>query len=187
MTIKAPSPKFIKARWHGGPQDEKDLKWVVLHSTVSPCEPGGAQAIAEFFAKTDHPASAHYVVDTAERRQCVGDHTVAYHCGYNYGSLAVEMCEYPSNDVKRWNDTAHRQLEINAAHLVARLCLVYKIRPYYVGRFRLLAGWKGVTTHAQMSKAFKKSTHWDPGAWPRLRFMREVRRHYRHLKARAGR
>lgn len=182
MTIKPPHPPFIQARWFGGKQT--DLKWVVLHSTVSPCEDGGAQAIAEYFAREDNKTSAHYVVDPHNRRQCVPDHNIAYHCGYNTGSIAVEMCEYPSQDRTRWDDTAHRQLEINAAHLVARLCAAYDIRPYFVGRLGLLAGIHGVTTHAAMSKAFKMSTHWDPGAWRRLRFMREVRRHYRWLKAR---
>jgi hypothetical protein len=92
------------------------------------------------------------------------------------------MCDYPSQDRTRWDDPQHRRLETNTAHLVARLCLVYNIRPYYVGRLGLLAGLKGVTTHAVMSATYKRSTHWDPGAWRRIRFMREVRAHYKRLK-----
>lgn len=183
MTIAPPNPPFIPARWHGGPQDK--IKWIVLHSTVSPDKPGEAEGVAKFFATENDKTSAHYVVDPKYRFQCVEDHTIAYHCGYNEGSIGIEMCEYPNYDRSRWDDTEHRLLEVNTAHLVARLCLAYGVRPYYVGRLGLLAGIKGVTTHHAMSKAFKASTHWDPGAWPRLRFMREVRRHYNYLKTRA--
>jgi hypothetical protein len=100
------------------------------------------------------------------------------------------MCDNPANKdgspapVTRWDDTNHRLMEVNAAHLVARLCLKHGVRPWFVGRLGLLAGIKGVTTHAKMSKAFKKSTHWDPGTWRRRRFMREVRAHYKYLKSR---
>lgn len=182
MVVAAPNPQFVKARWSGGKQDK--IKWIVLHSTVSPCVVGGAENVAHDFATTDTPKSAHYVVDPAHRVQCVEDHVVAYHCGYNSGSIGVEMCEVPNYDVTRWDDTPHRQLEVNTAHLVARLCLVYGVRPYFVGRLGLLAGLSGVTTHNNMSKAFKKSTHWDPGAFRRRRFMREVRAHYNYLKSR---
>jgi N-acetylmuramoyl-L-alanine amidase CwlA len=180
MKVTPPSPPYLEAKHHGGAQDK--IKWVVLHSTVSPCKVGEAEHIAEMFHDTDRFASAHYTVDPEERWQCVKDHVVAYHCGYNYGSIAIEMCEYPSEIIERWDDPAHIKLERNAAHLTARLCIVYGVRPYFVGRLGLLAGIKGVTTHAQMSKAFHKSTHWDPGAWRRKRFMREVRKHYKFLK-----
>lgn len=180
MTIKPPHPPFIAARWHGGAQTPK---LIVLHSTVGPTKTGSAEGVAKFFAREDNKTSAHYVVDESTTFQCVGDHTVAYHCGYNQDSLGVEMCDYPSQDKSRWDNEAHRHLELRAAHLVARLCVVYKIRPYYVGVLGLKAGIKGVTTHNNMSLAFKRSTHWDPGAWRRLRFMREVRRHYRYLKS----
>ena len=182
MTITAPNPPFIAARWHGGPQTPK---LIVMHSTVGPTKTGSAKSVAEFFARlpdTDK-ASAHYVVDETERYQCVGDHTVAYHCGYNQDSIGIEMCDNPSHtSTARWSTGEHQRLLTNAAHLTARLCLVYGIRPWFVGALGLRAGIKGVTTHAEMSTAFKLSDHWDPGAWPRRAFMREVRAHYAYLK-----
>jgi hypothetical protein len=30
----------------------------------------------------------------------------------------------------------------------------------------------GIVTHAQMSRVFKLSTHWDPGKWPSGTFLR---------------
>jgi hypothetical protein len=60
--------------------------------------------------------------------------------------------------------------------------MAYGIRPYYVGAIALRLGVKGITTHAEMSKAFRASTHWDPGAWRRFRFMRRVRRQVARIK-----
>lgn len=182
MTYTAPHPEFVAARWHGGAQTPK---LIVLHSTVSPCRDGQAIATGNYFANLgeDRKASAHYVVDPGKTVQCVGDHTVAYHCGFNQDSIGIEMCEFPSWDRTRWDDAEHRRMMRRTARLVAKLTLVYKIRPYYVGRAGLLLGIKGVTTHRQMSLAFKMSSHWDPGAWPRRKFMREVRRQRRLLKA----
>ena len=41
----------------------------------------------------------------------------------------------------------------------------------------------GIVTHAQMSRVFKKSTHWDPGEWPSALFMRRVRKAAAKLEA----
>jgi N-acetylmuramoyl-L-alanine amidase CwlA len=177
----APSPPFIAARWHGGKQTPR---LIVMHSTVGPTRKGSARNVAAYFARETNKTSAHYVVDEAEVIQCVGDHAVAYHCGYNQDSLGVEMCDNPADKrgLRRWDDAEHVRLEIRTARLVAELCLAYGIRPYYVGRLRLLAGLRGVTTHAVMSKTYHRSTHWDPGAWRRYRFMRRVRRQVARIR-----
>lgn len=168
-----PSPLMITARWQGGPQVPRDI---VLHSTVSPCRVGQARATARYFAAEDNKTSAHYCVDPAEVVQCVPDHRVAYHCGWNQDSLAVEMCEYPSWNLARWLLPNQVRMRRRAQRLVAELCLAYDIPPYFRGVKARLAGEHGVTTHNVMSKAYKRSTHWDPGAWPRRLFMRGVRR-----------
>jgi N-acetylmuramoyl-L-alanine amidase CwlA len=182
MKFKAPSPTFIRARHTG--EHQASIKWIVLHSTVGPSKAGSARSVAHWWASGNSPTtSAHYVVDVSETIQCVLDHTVAYHCGYNYESIAVEICEYPSQtNQARWNDATHRQLMKNAARLVAELCLAYDIPPWFVGVNDLKKGKKGVTTHAKMSEAFHKSTHWDPGAWQQVRFMRMVRKEYKNIQ-----
>lgn len=176
----APAPAFIAARWKGGRQTPR---LIVMHSAVCPCRKGAARGVANYFARTSRKASAHYSVDPYEVIQSVGDHSVAYHCGYNQDSIAVEFCEYPSQKKSRWDDAPHRAMEKRAARLVAELCLAYGIRPYFVGAVQLRLGIKGVTTHVEMSRAFRRSDHWDPGAWRRYRFMREVRRQVRAIKA----
>lgn len=182
-TFSPPHPLYIKAHWFGGDQTPKRI---VLHSTVSPCKPGQARATAYFFAHETAKTSAHYCVDPDEVVQCVPDHNVAYHCGYNQDSIGVEMCEYPSWNLARWFLPNQIKMRRRAQRLVARLCLAYDIPPYFVGVPKLLEGKNGVTTHRCMSKAYKRSTHWDPGAWPRRLFMRGVRKRIAVLKARAA-
>ena len=94
-----------------------------LHSTVSPCKPGQAKAIARYFASTSRAASAHYVVDCGTNDhtyQCVPDHRVSWDCGWNPPGISIEMCEYPNQSKRRWDDKAHRQLEANTVELATQ-------------------------------------------------------------------
>lgn len=185
--LRAPEPPMIATRWHGGDQDPVG-GILRLHSTVSPCQPGQAKTIARYFQSTSRPASAHYVVDCSPRyadavRQCVPDHKRSYDCGWNPPGLSIEMCEYPSQSKRRWDDKPHRQLEANAVELAAHLCVYYEIRPYFVSARGLRRGKKGVTTHAQVAAAYPTlTTHWDPGAWRRYRFMRALRKRVKQIR-----
>ena len=193
--FRAPAPEMIQAKWHGGSQTPG---LIVMHSMVTPCKEGMADAVGHMFATEATPTSAHYGVDPGAVRQYVGDHTVAYHCGYNDDSIGIEMADYPGpvpNEKPgtarwkaakrswRWVRPEQRKMLRNAAGLAAELCLAYDIPPVFCGAKRLLA-WDrsghrasqgGITTHALMSSTFHKSTHWDPGFWPRRWFMRLVR------------
>jgi N-acetylmuramoyl-L-alanine amidase CwlA len=170
---------MIPARWHGGAQTPR---LIVMHSTVTPTGLGNARQVAHYFEHNPAKTSAHYVVDAGETIQCVGDHTVAYHCGHNQDSIGVEMCDMAGQDLARWHDKAHQAMLARAADLVAQLCLAYDIRPYYVDAGDLLEGRRGITTHQQMSLAYHQSTHTDPGAWPRVKFCRTVRNRMLEIK-----
>lgn len=153
----------------------KPIRRIVIHSTVSPCVPGQARKTGDYFRSSKARGSAHYAVDPAEAVQTEWDSVVCWHAPPNMGSLGVEMCEMPSQDIKRWRDENHRKLLANTAQLVAELCVLHDVPPWFVGRAQLRLGRRGITTHAEVSKAFGQSTHWDPGAWPRFKFMRAVR------------
>lgn len=101
MTFAPPSPKFIPARHHGGAQTPT---LIVVHATVGPTTAGAALGVARMWNGPGSPvSSAHYVTDTATTYQCVGDHTVAYHCGHNDDSLGLEMCFMPlANSLANW-------------------------------------------------------------------------------------
>lgn len=200
----APVAPLIRARHFGGSQTPT---LIVMHSTVTSTGAGAARGVARYFATEVQPTSAHYAVDAAEVIQCVPDHTVAYHCGYNQDSIGIEMCDMPVIGSMahwlvppnlrigsrplfhghritplRWIEPKHRAMLSRTAQLVAELCLAYDI-PIRLLDNSELEDWDtrgrravdgGIVTHAQMSAVFKRSTHWDPGAWPADLFLKRV-------------
>lgn len=193
----APAPPYIGPPNHHGPRTNKPIRHIVIHSTVSPCEPGGARKIARYFRQTDRFASAHYIVDPGEVIQGLGDSWVGYAAPPNEHKLHVEMCDMPGpvpplplrairRRSWRWNRREQQQLLERTARLTGELCAAYGVPPWFRGVRDLRAGRAGVTTHDCVSRAFGQSSHWDPGWWPRWRFMRLVRVHYKRAMARAN-
>lgn len=174
----APSPPYVgpPARWSGG--SNKPINRVVIHSTVSPCQPGGARDIAAYFRSAAARGSAHYVVDPAEVVQVGFDSLICWHAPPNAHSIGVEMCDFPATGItgmRRWDDANHQAMLTRTAHLVAQLCLAYDVpihRRYAIG---LRLGRRGITGHVSVGRAFHQTTHWDPGAFPWRKFMRLVR------------
>lgn len=194
--IKPPAPPVIGPARNHGSRDNAPYDHVVIHSTVSPCEPGGARDIARMFATTTRLASAHYCVDPEEEIQSLGDSYIAYAAPPNQHKLHVEMCEFPGplpNDSPgsarwkalkkswRWVRPKQQKMLDRTARLTAQLCAAYDIPPWYVDINGMKAGRRGVTTHHNISQAFHETTHWDPGWWPRYRFMRLVRKYFTEM------
>lgn len=181
-TPKFPPPThpFIEAKYKSGPQIPT---LIVMHSTVSSAAEGAAYAIAMMWHRNTSPkSSAHYVVDAAKTYQCVYDKVVAWHCGYNSNSIGVEMCDDPRNPFERWETKDHVKMFDRTVDIVADLALAYNIPVRYLsdeelakwGRHKTVTN-GGITTHAQMARVFKRSTHWDPGEWPSARFLTAVK------------
>lgn len=175
-----PSPPYIEAKYKSGPQIPT---LIVMHSTVSSSAEGAAYAIAMMWNRPSSPkSSAHYVVDAGKTYQCVYDKIIAWHCGYNTGSIGVEMCDDPREPVSRWDTKNHTKMFARTVDLVADLALAYNIPVRYLtdeelarwGKHKTVAS-GGITTHAQMARVFKKSTHWDPGTWPSKDFLADVK------------
>ena len=176
-----PSPEFIEARHHGGRQTPKAI---VLHGTVSSDNPGTARAIAEWWRSPSSPVtSAHYVQDPKKLIQCVGDHTVAYHCGYNTGSIGWEFCDQQVGPATRWNDLDSRRILKRSARGVAQLCLAYGIEPKRPTIKELRRkGPHGIYSHNDSRLAFGHTTHSDPRDFPWPRFMRMVRQEIAEIR-----
>lgn len=175
--VAPPAPPMIAARHHGGAQTPA---LIVMHGTVSHDDPGVARQIANWWHGPKSPVtSAHYVRDAREAIQCVPDHVVAYHCGYNSNSIGYELCDEQVGPASRWNDADSQAILAGAAVDVARLCLAYGIPIRFLTDAQLRAwdqhgrkaGDGGIVTHAQMSRVFKKSTHTDPRDWPAAKFL----------------
>lgn len=185
--FRAPAPPYLGPAYRSSAGDNKPIRRIVMHSTVSPCERGGARNIAAYFRSSAAGGSAHYVVDPFETVQVVFDSVVAWHAPPNGNSLGVEMCDMPhATSLARWDDENHRLMFDRAVDLVADLCLSYGVPPWYRGALALRAGMRGVTEHDEVSKAWGQSSHWDCGAWPRRRFMVAVRKAIRSKKKEAA-
>lgn len=178
----APTPPFIGARYHGGSQTPRAI---VMHATVSPDDPGTARNIAKWWAGPTSPkSSAHYIVDPRETIQAVGDHTIAWHCGYNTGSIGVELCDEQTGPATRWQDADSKAILARAATLVAQLCLAYGIEPVRPSIADLRRkGPHGIYGHDDSRRAFGNTTHTDPRDFDWPAFLRLVRAEIARLSA----
>lgn len=186
--FRAPSPPYLGPAAHTSSGSNKPIRRIVLHSTVSPCVPGGARSIAAYFRSPSSGGSAHYVVDPKEVVQVVYDGVIAWHAPPNGNSLGIEMCDMPNaSTAARWNDANHKAMLALVVDLVADLCLAYDVPPWFRTPLGLRLGRRGITTHHNVSQAFHQSSHWDVGAWPRRAFMRAVRANIKQKKRAAKR
>ena len=196
VTVQPPSPKYLGPAAHTSAGDNKPINRIVIHSTVSACKPGGAEEIAAYFRSPKSGGSAHYVVDPAAEVQVVYDGVIAWHAPPNPNSLGIEMCDTPGpvpNDPPgsarfkaakrawRWVQPNQQAMLKRTARLTAQLCAAYDVPTRFLSIDDLKAGKHGITTHNNVSQAFHQSTHWDPGFWPRRRFMRLVRKYHAEL------
>jgi endonuclease/exonuclease/phosphatase family metal-dependent hydrolase len=192
VKFAAPAPTYLGPAAHTSAGRNKPITRIVIHSTVSACKPGGAQAIARYFRGQSAGGSAHYVVDPAGSVQVVWDDVIAWHAPPNAHSLGVELCDTPGTDsahkasVKRWDDKNHTAMLDHAAELVAGLCLAYDVPIRKIGPGQLKAGQHGICGHADVSEAWHQSTHWDPGNFPWPRFIAMVKAKADAMKSNAA-
>lgn len=195
-----PSPPYLGPPNKLSEGHNKPIRRIVIHSTVSPCKRGGARAIAGYFRSPNAGGSAHYIIDPGEVVQSAYDDAIAWHAPPNPHTLGLEMCDVPGpvpGDSRgsaawkalkrawRWRRPEQQEMLKRTARLTAELCLAYDVPLVFLGAAAVRRDAHGITTHANTSAAFRQSTHWDPGWWPRRRFMRLVRREVAAIKARA--
>lgn len=176
MSIAPPSPPVVGGAPanHSG-RGNHPVDRVVIHSAVTPCEPGRARQLGAWNRDGTTGGSWHYAIDPDETIQCSWDSFVCWHAPPNPHSLGNEMCENPTWNPARWLGRNHRRTLAATARLTARQCLAYDIPIRWLSVKDLRAGRRGITSHHNVTKAFGQSTHTDPRAWPRRKFMRMVR------------
>ncbi|MGZ4560030.1 MAG: N-acetylmuramoyl-L-alanine amidase [Mycobacteriaceae bacterium] len=190
--IEPPAPPYVGPPAHFSPGNNKPIGRIVIHSTVSACKAGGARQIASYFRSIKAGGSAHYVVDPASEVQVAYDSVICWHAPPNANSLGIEMCDTPgpipgdkpgsakfkaARRAWRWINPDQMAMLDRTAALTAQLALAYGIPLVFLSAEDLRAGKHGITTHANVSAAWGESTHWDPGFWPRRRFLKLVRKH----------
>jgi N-acetyl-anhydromuramyl-L-alanine amidase AmpD len=166
--------------------DGRVINMVVIHTMEIAERHGAAEVCARWFASPVSEVSAHYCVDAETTIQCVREDDIAWHArGGNTSSVGIELAGYAGQRSLGWDDSySHAVLE-RAAGLTAEICDRYTIPVRRLRAADLLAGRRGVTGHADVSAAFRKSDHWDPGPdFPWARFLSLARGS--HVVERAG-
>lgn len=172
----------ITRRHHGGVShgSNGNISLVVIHDEEYPLDDDSAEAIARYFADPKHGNScAHYVEDSDSEQHCVPDNQIAYHAPPNKGSIGIERDGYASWTKEQWLQPKAQLTTCRVAARTAELCVRHHLPPIWLGPAEVKAKKKGVTSHANKSKAFSQSDHTDPGpAFPVNPFMALVKQAY---------
>jgi len=146
---------------------------VVIHTMEIAERDGAAEACARWFAGMASEVSAHFCVDAGTTIQCVREDDIAWHArGGNANSIGIELAGYAGQRALGWSDVYSRAVLERGARLAAEVCGRHGVPIRRLRAADLVAGRRGITGHADISAAFHKSDHWDPGPdFPWRRFL----------------
>jgi peptidoglycan hydrolase-like protein with peptidoglycan-binding domain len=173
---------FVQARFYGKRRTIVDL--VVLHCMEAPESSARAEQCAQYMATLPSDAgakSAHYYVDSDSVVQGVADHFVAFAApGANHNGIQIEHAGYARQSSAEWLDDFGVRMLWLSAQLVARKV---RDRSLPIGFLRaadlLKKGSRGITTHHEVSIAFGRSDHHDPGpGFPMQWYLQQVQLAY---------
>lgn len=155
---------YVKASHFLAGRSGSAVEIVVVHTTEQDCAPTVARHVASFFAGPGVTTSAHYIVGPDEVVQCVREQDMAWHAqGVNPLSIGIEHTGRASFSSVEWSTERAQQMLRRSARLVADICKRYGLPATFVDHAGLLARRKGITTHAEVTQAFHKTDHGDPG------------------------
>lgn len=157
---------FVEARNYTRVDRSADLKHIVIHTAEIAEKPTSAEALASWVSGPHAPAASwHYGIDCDSIVQSVHDEYIAWHApGANRTGIGIELAGYARQTEADWSDEFSRDVLERAARLVSHLANKWGIPLRFVDREGLKAGQRGVTTHNEVTHAFRKSDHTDPGA-----------------------
>lgn len=146
---------------------------IVIHDEEYDTGPGSAEAVASYFHKLGPTgyASSHYIEDSEGEEHCVPEAQVAYHAPPNswvfggdlYGSIGIEQDGYAHYSLSQWRMPGAWATICRAAARSAELCIRYSLPVVWLSPEDLVAGRRGITSHLNVSLAFRQSDHTDPG------------------------
>lgn len=167
--VHMPEIQYIDAKHYRRGTRRSVPLWIVIHATHGAEGAGkarqGARELADLPANSPHKRSAHAFVDTREIVQCVPWDCEAWHAkntGNRYGE-GIELCGRADQSAAQWLDANSLPMLALAARLVRWRCDVHGIPLQWVTHGGLRQRRAGITSHAEIAKAFCESTHWDPG------------------------
>lgn len=162
MPIGANCLRTFKAVHNSGRRPVNEIWWMVLHDE----EAFTARSAAAWFQNPDSAGSAHLCNDDRECYRCLDDSYIPWGAqGANYHGLHFEQAGFASWSRTNWTLEHHMTLD-RTAFKVAYHIKKYRengIKVDFIDHRGLQQGKKGITTHAECTKAFGGS-HTDPGA-----------------------
>lgn len=151
---------FYPAYRSSGTRKESDIKWIVIHDTESGANT--ARGVARYFKSSSAQGSAHLVVDDYECYRCLSNTTIPWGApGANTKGFHIELCGYARWTRQQWLD--HLRTIKRAAYKTALHAKKFNIPITFRRAYGLKKGYRGITTHAECSKAFG-GNHTDPGS-----------------------
>jgi N-acetyl-anhydromuramyl-L-alanine amidase AmpD len=159
------------------PSEGRAIDVVVIHTMEIAERPDSAEAVARWFSRPEVEVSAHYCVDADSIVQCVREQDIAWHArGGNERSIGIELAGRAGQRRAGWSDAYSYAVLERAAELAGDVCARYGIPVRWLRAPALRSGARGITGHVEVSRAFRKSDHWDPGpAFPVDHFLGMVR------------
>lgn len=167
-----PSPNRHKGR--------KSAIRLIIEHTMEASEDNlsTAENVARYFQRPSVRASAHVCTDANSDVRCVANGDTAWAApGANHDGLQHELAGYAGQGADDWSDARSTAILKRAARVQAQWARAYGIPLRWLTVAQVRDGKsKGFCTHDDVSKAFGRSTHWDPGPnFPKARFMNMVR------------
>lgn len=188
LTITRPFPAFdpdairyIEAENWSRHFGAVDKTLIVVHCMEATEASTTAEQVAMWFAGKRGPApksSAHYNVDDEHVICCVPPTGVAWHApGANTRGIGIEHAGYARQSREQWLDSFSMRMLTLSASLTAYLCDRFGIPIEFIAAPAVRAGEHGITTHAEVTKAFPdRGSHTDPGpCFPMDDYLRYVR------------
>lgn len=145
----------------------RPVRLVVMHDMEAARTMATAENVAKWFASASSPeTSCAYCVDADSVVCSVLPDDTAWHApGANADGIGIELAGFAKLTEDEWLDAyGYAELDL-AAQLVAALCDRYQLPPRFVDAAGILRGERGITTHAECTRAFRTvGGHTDPGA-----------------------
>lgn len=168
---------FLQARYYTAVPltAPRHVELIVVHCAVVKPQPGMADWLMKYCATNDRQASWTYALDSEAITQSVREEDVAWHApGTNRRGIGVEFATDGEPTPEQWADSYHQKMLGLGAFLFAGICKRRALPTVFVDAAGLLAGRRGITTHAEATKAFGGS-HTDPGPhFPMQSFLEDV-------------
>ena len=170
--MKRTSVPAHKGNYHAGRTG--GIRVIVIHTGETGEGSTAAEGMGNWFADARARASAHKGADTDSICTYLPDTATAWAApGANADGLQLELAGRAGQTSGQWADDASAAILANGATVVREWCAKHGIPARWLTDAQLRDGrTKGLATHAQVSRVFKRSDHWDPGPnFPAGRFL----------------